>query len=358
MKPDFAAILSPGDLVASAKRLKFCAEQQLFKHAIPLEFGGWGDSFSELVENHYALGFATQDPGLILSINAHLWGAIFPLIIFGSPDQQQCWLPGLLSGQLIAGHAITEPDAGSDTGALNSQAILIQDGWLLNGTKRYITNCPIADLMIVYAVEERGLSAFIVTAKDPGVQFCQKAPVTGCLTAPIGEVLLNDCLIPAERRLGKSGAGGQIMQSALEVERAFIFAGIAGVMARQLETVIQYSRQRRSQGKSLGQHQAISHKIAEMKVRLDTVLLWVRRCAELKDAGKRLTLESAQTKLLASEAFLQSSLDTVQILGASGLLTEQPFSNFVQDALASRLFSGSSEIQKNIIAGLLGVGVR
>ncbi len=358
MNLDFALITPAGDYSASAERLKFCAQQQLFKHAVPVEFGGLGNSFLDLVENHRQLGLVTQDPGLILSLNAQLWGAIFPLLIFGSAEQQQRWLPGLLNGELIAGHAITEPEAGSDTGALSTHAISTKDGWLLNGSKRYITNAPIADLMIVYAVEDRGLSAFIVSVDDPGVQFKPRAQVTGCMTAPIGEVLLNDCLIPTERRLGKSGAGSQIMQSALELERAFIFAGIAGVMTRQLEAVIQFSRERRSQGKSLGQHQAISHKIAEMKVRLDTVLLWVHRCAELKDTGKRLSLESAQTKLFASEAFLQSSLDTVQILGASGLLTEQPFIGFVQDALASRLFSGSSEIQKNIIAGLLGVGLR
>ncbi|MGZ8215175.1 MAG: acyl-CoA dehydrogenase family protein, partial [Methylosarcina sp.] len=149
---------------------------------------------------------------------------------------------------------------------------------------------------------------------------------------------------------------GMMIQQALELERAFIFAGIGGLMAWQLETVIRFSRERRVNNAPLGKNQAISHKIAEMKVRLDTVRLWVDECARLKDNGQRITLASAQTKLFAAEAFLQSSLDAVHILGAGGLEEGNPMAELVNDALASRLFSGSSEIQKNIIAALLGTG--
>ncbi|MBW6453817.1 MAG: acyl-CoA dehydrogenase family protein, partial [Methyloprofundus sp.] len=143
---------------------------------------------------------------------------------------------------------------------------------------------------------------------------------------------------------------------ALELERAFIFAGIIGIMQWQLEQVIKFSRQRQSNGLHLGANQAISHKIADMQCRIDTCLLWVNECARLKDAGKRISLASAQTKLIASEAFLQSSLDAVHIFGATGLLEENKMLGLVQDAMASRLFSGSSEIQKNIIAALIGTG--
>lgn len=172
----------------------------------------------------------------------------------------------------------------------------------------------------------------------------------------MGDVILENCLIPHARQLGKTGAGNMMIQQALELERAFIFAGICGIMDWQLETVIKFSRERKVNGAHLGKNQAIGHKIAEMKLRLDTIRLWVSECARLKDNNKRITLASAQTKLFAAEAFLQSSLDAVHILGSNGLMKDNPMAKLVSDALASRLFSGSSEIQKNIIAALLGTG--
>jgi alkylation response protein AidB-like acyl-CoA dehydrogenase len=169
--------------------------------------------------------------------------------------------------------------------------------------------------------------------------------------------LLEDCEIDKNRLLGKPGTGTQMIQKALEYERAFVFAGIVGVMQWQLdEVVVRYSRERQSGGVHLGKHQAISHRIAEMKLRLDTIQLWLNECARLADKNQRLTLVSAQTKLYAAEAFLQSSLDAVQILGAAGLVSGSILPRLVQDALAGRLFSGSSEVQKNLIASLLGTG--
>lgn len=356
MNIDYTKLPAKGEIEASRQRFKFCAGQHLLKHAVPNELGGLGDRFQDLVATHFQLGQACQDPGLLLSINAHLWGAVFPLVIFGNPAQQQTWLPGLLSGRLIAGHAITEPEAGSDIAALSATATATEYGFSLTGTKRYITNSPIADALIVYAKLDNRLSAFIVNKHDNGAEFTANAPVTGCLSATMGELILNNCCIPHDRQLGKTGAGSLMLQTALELERAFIFAGIAGVMDWQLATVVRYSRSRISNGKHLGHHQAISHKIAGMKLRLDSIQLWVNECARLKDQNQRLTLASAQTKLFASEAFLQSSLDAVQILGAGGMQVDQPMAALVQDAMASRLFSGTSEIQKNIIAGLLGVG--
>ena len=172
----------------------------------------------------------------------------------------------------------------------------------------------------------------------------------------MGEVQLDDCRLPRERLLGRAGAGLAMIQSALEWERAFLFAGIAGLMEWQLEHVIDFSRRRRSGSHHLGKHQAISHRIADMRTRLDTVLLWLRECARLAEAGKRITLVSAQTKLIASQAFLQSTLDAIHILGARGLEENSMMAGWLNDAAAGRLFSGSTEIQKNLIAALLGTG--
>ena len=345
-----------GDINASRQRLRYCAQQNLLKHAISTELEGHGDSFHTLVKAHQTLGKHCQDTGLILSINAHIWGSIFPLILYGSEEQKKTWLPALLSGDIIGGHAITEPQAGSDVNAIETQAIQTDSGFVLNGHKRFITNTPIADALLIYAKLEGKLSAFLIKQLDKGVDFTDHPNVTGCASATMGDVIMKNCQIPLDRQLGKTGAGGMMIQNSLELERAFIFSGIIGIMQWQLEQVIQFSRQRRVNQQQLGANQAISHKIAEMKCRLETCLLWVNECARLKDSGKRISLASAQTKLFASEAFLQSSLDAAHILGANGLIAEKKMTALVQDAMASCLFSGSSEIQKNMIAALIGTG--
>ncbi len=345
-----------GDATASRRRFFYCANQGLLKHAIPVNRGGNDSRFADLVKAHETLGKVTQDTGLLLSINAHLWGAVFPLLNYGNSQQQETYLNKLITGGLVGGHAITEIQAGSDLNALAMTAVQTEEGFLLNGHKRYITNTPIADMLVVYARLDNKLSAFIVQCDDEGSNFHDSPQVSGCQSATMGDVILENALIPHSRQLGKTGAGNMMIQQALELERAFIFAGICGVMEWQLESVVRFSRERKVNGTHLGKNQAISHKIADMKLRLDTIRLWVNECARLKDNSKRLTMVSAQTKLFASEAFLQSSLDAVHILGSSALITDSPMARLVSDALSSRLFSGSSEIQKNIIAALLGTG--
>lgn len=337
------------------KRLTICARAGFFRHAISQERGGLGDSFSDLAQAHEALGLHTRDPGLLLAINAHLWGAIFAIQRFGTDAQKQEWMPLLLDGSVLSGHAITEPQAGSDIHAMEMTYQETESGFVLNGHKRFITNTPLAGMMVVYARQDKGrkISAFIVKADDDGADFQNGPGVSGCATAAMGDIILTRCAIPTLRSLGKPGAGGTMIQLALELERAFIFAGIAGVMQWQLQQVVEYVRGRKSGDGRLAQHQAISHKTAEMKLRLDTTRLWIQQCASLLDSGKRITVASAETKLYASEAFLQSSLDAVHILGASGLMGALP--GLVSDAMAGRLMSGSSEIQKNIIAAMLGV---
>jgi alkylation response protein AidB-like acyl-CoA dehydrogenase len=343
-----------GDAKASRQRFFYCASQGLLKYAIPENLGGNGTRFADLVKAHETLGRATKDSGLLLSINAHLWGALFPLLNYGNAQQQEIYSHPLMSGQLVGGHAITEPQGGSDLNSLTMTAVRTETGFLLKGHKRYITNTPIADLLVIYALLDNKLSAFIVHNDDEGVKFNDFPQVAGCRSATMGDVILENALIPQTRQLGKTGAGNMMIQQVMELERAFIFAGLCGIMEWQLESVIRFSRERKVNGAHLGKNQAISHKIADMKLRLDTIRLWVNECARLKDNNKRITLVSAQTKLFASEAFLQSSLDAVHILGSSGLIIDSPMAGLVNDALSSRLFSGSSEIQKNIIAALLG----
>ncbi len=357
--PDFSGLSpysgqpSEADIRA---RLRIVAERGVFRHALPEQFGGNGDGFARLVESHRRLGTACRDTGLMLAVNAHLWGSVFPVLLYGSNAQKQQFLPPLLDGRWLGGHAITEPGCGSDVQAMATRAETRGDGYILNGEKRYITNVPLADWLVVYAKLDGRITAFLVSRDDDGCRFSDEGSVDACLGSTTGSVILQDCRLDADRVLGKTGAGAQMIQKALEYERAFVFAGIAGIMAWQLDQVVRHSRDRRSGGVHLGKHQAVAHRIADMKLRLDTVELWLGECARLCDNGRRITLASAQTKLYAAEAFLQSSLDAVQILGAAGLEPGNAMAALVRDAMAGRLFSGSSEVQKNLIAGLLGTG--
>ncbi|MDD2760652.1 MAG: acyl-CoA dehydrogenase family protein [Methylomonas sp.] len=359
MTPDFSELPACGarpDEAQILSRFHYAARQGGLRHALPTPYGGYGDGFAALVQTHRRLGEVSRDPGLVLALNAHLWGAVFPVLLYGDDFQREHFLPGLIAGDWLGGHAITEPGCGSDVQAMSCRAEVNSQGYVLNGEKRYITNSPLADWLVIYAKLDGKITAFLASAEDRGCRFGHEGALDACRGSATGSVFLQDCHLKTDRLLGKIGAGAQMIQKALELERAFVFAGIAGVMQWQLDEVVKHSRERRSGGVHLGKHQAVSHRIADMKLRLDTVDLWLNECARLADAGQRLTLASAQTKLYAAEAFLQSSLDAVQILGASGLETGGSMLVLVQDALAGRLFSGSSEVQKNLIAALLGTG--
>lgn len=354
------------DLISDAKQTSHHTQSKqnflthavngILRHAIPQSEGGYGNSFLDLCQAYKKLGYETIDTGLILSLQAHVWGTLFPLLKFGSDTQKKSFFEPLLRGQLIGGHAITEPSTGSDIASMKTTYTNVHRGYLLNGHKRFITNTPIADLLIVYAKDGHAVSSFLVQNNSETVKFLHSPSVEGFATAPMGDLILNNCFVPEELRIGPIGAGGAMIQSVLELERAFLFSGILGVMHWQLDTVIQYCRKRTVNGVLLGTKQAIYHKIADMATRLETVKLLVENCAHLQDKNKRIGDASAKTKLFASEAFLTSSLDAVQILGAIGLIKEQKMSQLVQDAMAGRLLSGSSEVQRNIIAGLLGLG--
>ncbi len=357
--PDFSDLLpysGQTDDTEILSRFRTLADQGALRHALPERFGGLGDGFADLVRTHRRLGEASRDPGLMLAVNAHLWGIVFPMMLYGNDAQKERFLPKLLSGEWLGGHAITEPSCGSDVQAMTCHAERADSGFVLNGEKLYITNAPLADWLVVYAKLDGKITAFLVSREDVGCAFNDHSKLDACKGSATGSVLLENCRLDADRLLGKVGAGAQMIQKALEYERAFVFAGISGIMEWQMNEVIRHSRERRSGGVHLGRHQAIGHRIAEMKLRLDTISLWLNECARLADAGQRLTLASAQTKLYAAEAFLQSSLDAVQIMGASALELNSQMAELVQDALAGRLFSGSSEVQKNLIAALVGTG--
>jgi hypothetical protein len=235
-------------------------------------------------------------------------------------------------------------------------------GYVLNGQKTFSTNAPVADLVVAFAYldraregKQKALTAFLVPRGVKGVTFSKPIEKMGLRTSPMGEVVFEDCRIPESQRLGAEGAGMAIFSSAMEWERACIFAAHLGAMERLLDDCVAYARQRRQFGKPIAKFESVANRIADMKVAIEAGRFLLYRVGTLKDRGKSATLESAMAKLFVSEAHVQAARDALQIYGGYGYMKEYPIERELRDALAGTLYSGSSEMQRKIIAGCLGL---
>jgi L-prolyl-PCP dehydrogenase len=337
-----------------------CAEFGIHGLAMPEKYGGLGEDILTCVVAMEALGYGCRDSGLLFAINSHIWTCESPLLKFGSEHQKDKYLPGLCKGILIGGHAMTEPDSGSDAFAMRCTAEKSGDKYIINGTKMFITNAPIADLLLVFAVTDSkkgfaGISAFIVEKGFKGFSVGKPLSMMGLKTCPMGEVILQDCEVPEENRLGKEGAGAAIFNSEMEWERSCLFATHVGAMEKDLEACIRYVNARQQFGKPIGKNQAIAHKIADMRVRLDLSKLAIYKVAWLKSQGKRAPIESAIAKLYVSESYVENCMQALQLHGAYGYSTEMNLERNLRDSIAGKIYSGTSEIQRNIIANFLGL---
>ncbi len=337
-----------------------CAKFGVQGLPVPAEFGGAGSDVLTTALVMEALGYGCEDNGLLFSLNAQMWSVELPLVIFGTPAQQRAYLPGLVSGDLIGAHGMTEPGSGSDALHMRTRAERRGDHYLLNGTKQYITNAPVADLVLVYAsVKDRpglpGLSAFLVNAATPGLAVSSSFEKMGLRTSPMGEITLHDCLVPAESRLGPEGAGMAIFNSSMEWERSCLFASAVGAMRRQLDACVAYARSREQFGQPIGKFQGVAAKLADMYVRLEAARLLVYRVAWLKQEGRSAPAEAAAAKLFTSEAWVRSSQDAIQVHGAWGYLKDAGIERDLRDAVAGTIYSGTSEIQRVVLARMLGL---
>lgn len=337
-----------------------CARFGIQGLPIPEEFRGSGADILTTVLVMEGLGYACGDNGLIFSLNAQMWSVQLPILKFGTPEQQRAYLPGLVSGDLIGGHGMTEADSGSDAFSMRTRAERRGDRYILNGSKLYITNAPVADMFLVFASLNpghgfAGACAFLLEKGTPGLTVSNSLDKMGLRTSPMGEIILTDCKVPVENRLGKEGAGLAIFNSSMEWERSCILASAVGAMQRQLETCVRYAQMRQQFGQAIGKFQSISNKIANMYLRLEAARLLIYKVAWLKQQGKSATAEAAAAKVFTSEAWVQSSLDAIQIHGAFGYMTESEIERDLRDSVAGTIYSGTSEIQRMIIARTLGL---
>lgn len=306
------------------------------------------------------LGYGGKDNGLLFALNAQMWAVQHPISTFGTAEQQARWLSGLIRGDLIGAHGMSEPDSGSDAYSLRTRAEKRDGGYLLNGTKTFVTNAPVCDLAVVFAATAPekgswGLSAFVVETGTPGFSVGKNMAKMGLRTAPMGELILQDCFLPEANRLGPEGVGAHLFNSAMEWERACILGAHVGAMERQLEECVAYARTRKQFGQPIGKFQSISNRIAEMKVRLETARLLLYKTAWLKKQGKPAQMEAAMAKLYLSEVFVESSLDAIRLHGGYGYMNEFEIERDLRDAIGGTLYSGTSDIQRNIIARYLGL---
>jgi alkylation response protein AidB-like acyl-CoA dehydrogenase len=344
----------------STEEWRKCARLGLQGMPVPSAYGGLGASATTIAAALEGLGYGCRDNGLIFSLNAHMWACEHPIIHFGTEAQKRRWLPGLCDGSLIAAHAMTEPESGSDAFALRTTATRIDDGWLLSGSKTFATNAPDSDLFIVFATTDAGLGfmglcAFVVERGTPGLEIGRPFSKMGLRTSHLGELFFDDCHVGAGALLGEPGGGMAIFNSSMRWERSLILAGAVGTMRRQLEQCVAYARERVQFRAPIGSFQAVSHPLADMRVRLQTSHLMLYRTAGLLDAGTATDLDAAMTKLHLSEALVQSSLAALQIHGGYGYMSESGVERDVRDALGGRIYSGTSEMQRNVIARHLGL---
>jgi alkylation response protein AidB-like acyl-CoA dehydrogenase len=337
-----------------------CAQLGIQGLAIPEKYGGSETDLLTTALVMEGLGYGCHDGGLTFALNSQMWSVQPTLLDFGSEAQKQKYLPGLCRGELIGAYGMTEPDSGSDAFSLRTTAAKKDGGYVLNGTKTLVTFAPLADFAIVFATLDPalgswGVSTFVVDKDTPGFRVGRCMEKMGLRTVPIGELVFEDCCIPAENRIGPEGAGPGIFNSSQEWERAVILASQLGAMERQLEQAIKYANDRRQFGQPIGKFQAVSNRIADMKVRLETARLLTYKVAWLKSQGKSVMLDAAVAKLYLSECFVESSLDAIRVHGGYGYMTEFEVERNLRDAIGGTLYGGTSDIQRLVIARLLGL---
>lgn len=337
-----------------------CANFGILGLAIPEDYGGSAADILTTMLVMEGLGFGCKDNGLIFGMNAQMWSVQHPILEFGTEAQKEKYLPGLCSGEIIGAHGMSEPDSGSDAYSLRTRAEKVDGGYVLNGTKMFVTNAPVSDLAVVFATVDSskgmwGITAFIVEKNTPGFSISGKIDKMGLRTSPMAELIFQDCFVPEENRLGPVGVGARIFNNSMGWERSCILASNLGVMERQLEMCINYARERVQFGQPIGKNQSVANRIVDMKVRLETARLILYKVAWLKKKGESAVLEAAMAKLYLSENFVQSGMDAIRTLGGYGYMTEFEVERDLRDAVGGTIYSGTSDIQRNIIASLMGL---
>ena len=325
----------------------------------PEEVGGTGlDSLAYAITVE-ELSRASGSVGIIVS--AHTSLGCNPVFLAGTDEQKERYLRPMASGQVIGAYGLTEPGAGSDSRGTRTRAHLDGDAWVLNGSKRFITNAGVAGTYIVTALTDREadtgrISAFIVEADAPGFSIGRMEEKMGLHASNTGELIFDDCRIPVANLLGEEGEGDKLFLKTLDGGRIGIGAMALGLAQAAYEAASAYAKERHQFDRPIASFQGVAFKIADMATEIDAARLMVYRAAWLKDSGRPYSTESAMAKLFASEVAQRVTNDAIQVHGGYGYITEYKVERYLRDAKLTEIGEGTSEIQRLVIArNLLGV---
>jgi alkylation response protein AidB-like acyl-CoA dehydrogenase len=333
--------------------VKKLGEMGLLGVIFPESLGGAGMGYVEYVLAIEELSRVDGSVGIIVA--AHNSLCTNHIMLGGNDAQRQRWIPKLASGQWLGAWGLTEPGSGSDAAGARTTAVKKGDTWVLNGSKTFITNGGHADCAVVLAVTDKakgtkGISAFVVEKGTKGFRPGRKENKLGLRASDTSELIFEDCEIPAENLVGKEGEGFKDAMRVLDGGRISIAALSLGMARGALDAAMKYAQERRQFGKAISEFQAIQFKLADMATELDAAWLLTMRAAQMKDAGMKVTLESAMAKLYASEAACRICDEGVQIHGGYGFIKDYPAEKFYRDVRLCPIGEGTSEIQRMVIA--------
>ena len=320
----------------------------------PEELGGAGMGYVEYVTIIEELSRVDGSVGIIVASHNSL--CTNHVMLAGNDEQRKRWIPKLASGQWLGAWGLTEPGSGSDAGGMRTMATKVEGGWKLNGSKTFITNGTYADCSLILAVTDRekgtrgGISGFLIEKGTKGFRPGKKENKLGLRASDTAELIFEDCFVPDDHLVGKVGDGFKDAMRVLDGGRISIAALALGIARGALDAAMKYATERRQFGKAISEFQAIQFKLATMATELDAAWLLTMRAAQMKDAGQKVTMESAMAKLYASEVACRICDEGVQIHGGYGFIKDYPAEKFYRDVKLCTIGEGTSEIQRIVIA--------
>lgn len=334
---------------------KMMAELGIIGMTLPTRYGGGDASTLSLVIATEEIARACASTADI--VDAHLCLCAEPIYFYGTEEQKQKFLPPLAKGEKVGAFAITESEAGSDIGHIQTTAVKDGDAYILNGSKIFITNGDVCDIVVVFAnipaLEKRGMTAFIVEKDTPGFSKGKKFDKLGMRAATNADLIFEDCRIPAANRLGEEGKGMKICLATLDRGRIGITAQAIGITQAVLDKAVDYSKQRVQFGIPISQNQAIAWMLADIATQLEAARLLAYETAQLADAGAPFTKQAAMAKLFASELAMKAATQGIQIFGGYGYMMDSPMQRYFRDAKLTEIYEGTSEVQRMVISRAL-----
>ena len=321
---------------------------------VPEEYGGSGASTLDYVLGMEEISWADASHSVVMSVNNSL--VCEPIVRFGASEQKQRFLPALARGTYVGAYCLSEPTSGSDASNMSTQARRDGDGFVLNGTKSWITNGGEAGVYLVYALSNpdvpkaRGISAFLVPADTPGLRAGKKEKKLGIRASSTTQIFFEDCRVPADALLGKVDEGFKIAMATLDGGRIGIGAQALGIAQRAFDESVRYAREREAFGHPIADFQGLQWRLADMGTRIECARLLIYRAARMKDAGEPFSKEASMAKLCASETAMFCAHAAVQMFGGYGYVREYPVEKLFRDAKITEIYEGTSEIQRLVIS--------